>query len=195
MCLSQDSWEFSLVDSHFSFYYSLWHHEHKPCTHTFIILLLCPCVHWTPCLVLYPPCDISKYHFSKTGYISDTPGWHQHTFHHGKSQPSQNASPPQSHKPPTLSDNRLCPFKRDFATHWYLPHNAPSQPQGGCRNERPSSCYSNGQIICQPTSSVAARRWHFWASSSQTRDLQLNHPDDRNFINTLQTSRTGADIS
>lgn len=36
----------------------------------FVLLLLCHCVHWTPCLVLNPPFHYSKISFLETGYFT-----------------------------------------------------------------------------------------------------------------------------
>ncbi len=53
-------------------FYLFWCHEHVPCMCHFVLLLFCPCLHWTPCQVLYPPYYNSKiYHNSKLG-ISDS---------------------------------------------------------------------------------------------------------------------------
>ncbi len=66
--LSHDSQESSSVDSNASFFGSLWHYEHMPCTCPFILLLFCLRVHWTPCLVLNLPFHNSKIPLLKTGY-------------------------------------------------------------------------------------------------------------------------------
>ncbi len=70
LCLSHNSQESSFVDSHTSFFGSLRHHEHMPCTCPIVLLLFCLCVRWTPCLVLNPPFHNSKIPLLKTGYIT-----------------------------------------------------------------------------------------------------------------------------
>ncbi len=67
--LSHDPRESSFIDSHASFFGSLWRHEHVPCTFPFVLLLFCLCVCWTPCLVLNPPFHNSKIYLLKTGCI------------------------------------------------------------------------------------------------------------------------------
>ncbi len=61
--------ESSNVDSHASFFGSLWCHEHMPCMCSCVLLLFCLFVHWTPCLVLNQTFHNSKIPLLKTGYI------------------------------------------------------------------------------------------------------------------------------
>ncbi len=68
--LSCDPQEFSSVDSHASFFGSLWGHEHMPCMCPLVLLLFCLCVHCTPCLVLNLPFHNFKIPLLKTGYIT-----------------------------------------------------------------------------------------------------------------------------
>ncbi len=71
LCLSHDSLESSFVDSHASFFGSLWCQEQVPCTCPFVLLLFCLCVHWTPCLLLNQPFHNSKIPLLKTGFITN----------------------------------------------------------------------------------------------------------------------------